>query len=540
MASPAEGSDEPSPSSVRPHTFGSGETSTASSSSSAGGSEEQGGQARCPYKTASYWHGECSRYFDCPSHQLQRAVSHVGGDDRVDGGEDRQDQPGTSEGGRRAGESEAGAQVTSQARSRAERPLPETPQTPQTPARTDPSATTASSPRTAPFQGFLSPHHHDNASSDIPRPAPPGTPTLSRPSVRPARMPSEIILPRWQPDAEVTLCPICGSQFSIWVRKHHCRKCGRVVCGACSPHRILIPFQYVVHPPGTPQAEAQRRRNVAVSAGDDSGFAEFNRLVGGERVRLCNPCVPDPNIAPPQTPEQSQASRGPFPRATSAAEGVQPPTTLQPRPYISSRPGGDFLSRSRSATHSSTGSSSRNLPTLPFPTNQARIFYGTPPAYYPFGSAATPTTRVGDASRTHRRSEIPQIPPRAPVAEEDECPVCHRILPARTLPDWEAQREAHIAQCVTAYSTSASSREAPGTDSGSGPVLRLTRMFPYTATEKDCVDSAECTICLENYEVGQRMARLECLCRFHYDCIGAWFAGHPGRCPVHQHDGLGY
>lgn len=33
----------------------------------------------------------------------------------------------------------------------------------------------------------------------------------------------EFALPRWQPDAEVTLCPICNTQFSIWVRKHHCR-----------------------------------------------------------------------------------------------------------------------------------------------------------------------------------------------------------------------------------------------------------------------------------------------------------------------------
>jgi hypothetical protein len=33
----------------------------------------------------------------------------------------------------------------------------------------------------------------------------------------------EIVLPRWQPDAEVTYCPICRTQFSFFVRKHHCR-----------------------------------------------------------------------------------------------------------------------------------------------------------------------------------------------------------------------------------------------------------------------------------------------------------------------------
>ena len=30
-------------------------------------------------------------------------------------------------------------------------------------------------------------------------------------------------LPRWQPDGEVTYCPICKSQFNIFIRKHHCR-----------------------------------------------------------------------------------------------------------------------------------------------------------------------------------------------------------------------------------------------------------------------------------------------------------------------------
>ena len=33
----------------------------------------------------------------------------------------------------------------------------------------------------------------------------------------------EFALPRWQPDAEVTYCPICRAQFSFFVRKHHCR-----------------------------------------------------------------------------------------------------------------------------------------------------------------------------------------------------------------------------------------------------------------------------------------------------------------------------
>jgi hypothetical protein len=144
------------------------------------------------------------------------------------------------------------------------------------------------------------------------------------------------------------------------------------------------------------------------------------------------------------------------------------------------------------------------------------------------------------------------VPPRPQIAEEDECPVCHRELPPRTLPNFEALREAHITSCIASHSRyGGGGGPSSGGDGDSddpdalpdaldSPPPRLTGMFPYAATEKDCVDSAECSICLEEFEVGVAMARLECLCRFHRACINAWWQRHPGRCPMHQHDGHGF
>lgn len=87
-----------------------------------------------------------------------------------------------------------------------------------------------------------------------------------------------------------------------------------------------------------------------------------------------------------------------------------------------------------------------------------------------------------------------------------------------------AREQAHAA-IVLSHSSSSSSPH------------RRTGVFPYRATEKDCIDDAECTICFEEFEVGVEMGRLECFCRFHLSCIRKWFETRPGQCPVHQHDG---
>lgn len=56
---------------------------------------------------------------------------------------------------------------------------------------------------------------------------------------------------------------------------------------------------------------------------------------------------------------------------------------------------------------------------------------------------------------------------------------------------------------------------------GSRPrrVTATNRMLVYQATEKDCVgeegEAQECVICFEEFEEGDEMGRLLCLCKFH-------------------------
>ena len=53
----------------------------------------------------------------------------------------------------------------------------------------------------------------------------------------------------WQPDAEAQVCSIanCDNVFTCsWggERRHHCRQCGRVVCGSCSRAQVLPLFRH--------------------------------------------------------------------------------------------------------------------------------------------------------------------------------------------------------------------------------------------------------------------------------------------------------
>ncbi|KAG1366384.1 1-phosphatidylinositol-3-phosphate 5-kinase FAB1A [Cocos nucifera] len=44
----------------------------------------------------------------------------------------------------------------------------------------------------------------------------------------------------WMPDHSCRVCYDCDSQFTFFNRRHHCRLCGRVFCGKCTPNSIPV------------------------------------------------------------------------------------------------------------------------------------------------------------------------------------------------------------------------------------------------------------------------------------------------------------
>ena len=44
----------------------------------------------------------------------------------------------------------------------------------------------------------------------------------------------------WKPDGSSKICSNCDSKFTFTRRRHHCRKCGELVCYKCSSQRVVI------------------------------------------------------------------------------------------------------------------------------------------------------------------------------------------------------------------------------------------------------------------------------------------------------------
>ena len=124
------------------------------------------------------------------------------------------------------------------------------------------------------------------------------------------------------------------------------------------------------------------------------------------------------------------------------------------------------------------------------------------------------------------------------LQEIDMCPVCRHALPSTGADGDETAREAHVMDCIAARDPSSSApisarRRSMVHSPPSAPAV----MLPFTASEKDCVgedgETQECSICFVEYDVGDQLARLECLCKFHKTCIVEWFS-RKQECPVHK------
>lgn len=92
--------------------------------------------------------------------------------------------------------------------------------------------TTADSPLRRPSSIRMHSENTGNSSADpimvdsspaSSRPLPPTPPVLPQANTALVRRQSDIVLPPWQPDNEVSQCPVCRKPFTFLLRRHHCR-----------------------------------------------------------------------------------------------------------------------------------------------------------------------------------------------------------------------------------------------------------------------------------------------------------------------------
>ncbi|KAL4705561.1 hypothetical protein ACJJTC_006889 [Scirpophaga incertulas] len=94
----------------------------------------------------------------------------------------------------------------------------------------------------------------------------------------------------WVPDNEASICMHCKkTQFTVLNRRHHCRKCGSVVCGPCSSKRFVL------------RGQSEKPLRVCLQCYD-----ELNR----ERVRPPNPNQSQTAVTSPAPAKPDNAGSG--------------------------------------------------------------------------------------------------------------------------------------------------------------------------------------------------------------------------------------
>lgn len=84
------------------------------------------------------------------------------------------------------------------------------------------------------------------------------------------------IYARWERDEEVTVCNGCRRRFTFILRRHHCRKCGRIFCDRCSSRRAPLDAADIAY---------------------DPAFEES--IAPGLPQRVCDPCFNELNAGVP-------------------------------------------------------------------------------------------------------------------------------------------------------------------------------------------------------------------------------------------------
>lgn len=106
----------------------------------------------------------------------------------------------------------------------------------------------------------------------------------------------------WRPDVAAAHCALCQETFTWYFRRHHCRRCGDIVCDRHIAHRVPLDQNARYHPQGVPSkacdlcwkewcaVETLRRHSRSSSlVGSEMGSEQGTLGVGGQQPPLSIP-----------------------------------------------------------------------------------------------------------------------------------------------------------------------------------------------------------------------------------------------------------
>ncbi|EGW33787.1 uncharacterized protein SPAPADRAFT_54074 [Spathaspora passalidarum NRRL Y-27907] len=325
--------------------------------------------------------------------------------------------------------------------------------------------------------------------------------------------------PVWQNDNDVSSCFLCSSAYHLFNRRHHCRKCGRVVCGSCS-------LQVVKYFPNTMIVNSEGVRSVATPQ---------------ETYRTCDLCVDEIRMIRRALFNYDNGTSGDVRGGGGDSETTSTASSVRREEVQEGESAGTPANDVDDDASSLTKHTSRT------------------------------TTRLIHKNKHRRHLDVDT------ESEENLCPVCAQDLfklyihehkkhiEDITNEDFEKFKSDHVNDCLVAFDFNGDHTRMSPSKSHTRNKMLVYNIPPIPKpvfenipnddeqiTHSGSVDSAidkdgtseekrveeelenECVICLEELKPGDKVGRLECLCVFHYKCIKDWFNKKGfGECPVH-------
>ncbi|KAJ2503698.1 hypothetical protein GGH96_000038 [Coemansia sp. RSA 1972] len=307
----------------------------------------------------------------------------------------------------------------------------------------------------------------------------------------------------WEPDEATHSCRQCSRRFTLFVRRHHCRRCGLLFCDTCSAHRTLL-------------ALPTRAENGNITHDDDTPLA---RLVGARSThwrfrdhRVCDPCCQTVARLPPAYPDSVAlvvAELG----SSDAAENA----------YNIFR-----TCAAESTVHTTARRSS---------TSSVRI---CPVCDRDWATVWAHMERVPgegwqEAQERHIRGCIEDTSANMQGARAE--PTRSRSIQSRSHTSGSPMSASHPRHTfLTLFDRS--HPEPFAHSMADEPMHRMARSpmgvkyVAYKLNGDTPLLGQECAICFDDFEPGQQVARLNCLCTYHLPCISDWLLRTPA-CPVH-------